>query len=78
MDGASGVAASISTEIIKVRLNNRQASAPAFSSRARIAPVRQTNQLATNDRKMPPTRTPNGVSPNSTVPARMTKAMAGG
>ena len=74
----SGVAASISTDTIKVRLNSKAASAARFSSFRISAADCQTSQLAGSDSTMPAKRTPSGVSPNSDVPARMAQAINGG
>ena len=73
----SGVAASNSTETIKVRLKNSAASAARSSSFRISAAARQTNQLAGSD-STPAKRTPKGVSPNSNVPARISQAIMGG
>ena len=65
----SGVAASNSTEIIKVRLKNKRASPARLSSSRMSLAAFHTNQLAGSDSSTPIRRTPSGVSPNSKVPA---------
>ncbi len=74
----SGVAANNSTETINVRLKKSAASAARFSSFRINAAARQTNQVAGKDRSTPENRTPNGVSPNSAVPAPISQAIMGG
>ena len=78
MEGMSGVAASISTLIIKVRLNSSAASNARASSFNNDRALCQTNQVAASDRTMPAARAPPGVSPKRPVPLRIRNAMAGG
>ena len=78
MEGMSGVAASSSTETIKVRLKNSAASAARSSSFTISAAARQTNQVAGTDNTTPQKCTPQGVSPNRAVPARISQAIMGG
>ena len=66
MDGMSGVAASISTSIIKVRLNSSAASAARrfILQRSPRRLPRQTSWRAPTE-ITPPNRTPKALSPNS-------------
>ena len=78
VEGMSGVAASISADTMMVRLKNSAANAARSWSFRISAAARQTNQVAGSDSTTPAARTPRGVSPSSSVPARISQAIMGG
>ena len=76
----SGVAASNSTvdHQGEIEQQRRQRGAVFVFQKHCAALARRTSWPGTRQQHAAQTRTPNGVSPNSIVPARITQAMAGG
>ena len=75
--GASGVASRKTPDITGSATKARAAASPA-AGLAKAAEVRITAHPATNSASTERSRTPDGVSPSSSVPDRMNQAMAGG
>ena len=60
----------------EIEQQGRERCARPHPSRC-LRAARQTNQLASTDSSTPLTRTPNGVSPKTMVPARISQAISG-
>src|ERR1700677_3173117 len=76
--GGSGTIGMEVTVGTNIKLKKSAARTPSSRSPSRSEAVRHTQKVATETTAIPILRTPNAVSPNSAVPARIKKATAGG